>query len=492
MVYERLENAEEMLAVAEQLGDQEFAFLAHNCRLSCLLELCDGAGLDAEIAAIADLADRIHQPFYRWHGVCLKVIRAVLDGRFDDAERLALDALRIARLRHSEYAAYVYEHAQLVAIRWAQGRFDEYWPEVAYHGERYLWIPRWRESLAAAESGDRAAAALELARAGHGFAEIPRDGFWLLRLCSLAEACVVVGDRADAERLYELLLPYADRNAIALTQVPFGPIALRLGMLATLLGRWDQVETHFEGALERCELLGARAVRPRVLRAYARALVARSDEGDSERATALVADAERLSQDLGIAAAPPAPAPEREARFAREGEFWTIAYEGQTMRLRDVKGLRYIAFLLVAPGREVHALELVAAVEGAPRADGAGLDPLLDPQAKAEYRGRLEDLRAELEEARAFSDGERAAGIEQELDALVEELARAAGLGGRDRQMASPAERARVNVTKAIRTAIKLTGRDSPALEEHLTASIRTGRFCSYAPPGEAPPGWHT
>jgi hypothetical protein len=122
----------------------------------------------------------------------------------------------------------------------------------------------------------------------------------------------------------------------------------------------------------------------------------------------------------------------------------------------------------------------------------AGLDPLLDPQAKAEYRGRLEDLRAELEEARGFADPERAAGIEEEIDSLVEELAHAAGLGGRDRQMASPAERARVNVTKAIRTAIKLAGRESPALEEHLAASIRTGRFCSYAPPGEAPPRWHT
>ena len=503
MVYERLENAEEMLAVAEQLGDQEFAFLAHNCRLSCLLELCDGAGLDAEIAAIADLADRIHQPFYRWHGVCLKVIRAVLDGRFDDAERLAEEALRIARLRHSEYAAYVYEHAQLVAIRWAQGRFGEYWPEVAYHGERYLWIPRWRDALAAADRGDRAAAALELARSGHAFAEIPRDGFWLLRLCSLAEACVLAGDAADAERLYELLLPYADRNAIALTQVPFGPVALRLGMLAAMLERWTEAETQFEGALERCELLGARAVRARVLREYARALVARSDEGDSERAAALLADAERLSEDLGIVSGAPAPAPQREARFVREGEFWTIAYDGQTMRLRDVKGLRYVAFLLGAPGSEVHVLELVAAVDGAPRADAiagdglhaagvAGLDPLLDPQAKAEYRRRLEDLRAELEEARGFADGERAAGIEREIDALVDELAHASGLGGRDRQMASPAERARVNVTKAIRTAIKLAGRESAALEEHLTASVHTGRFCSYAPPGEAPPRWHT
>ena len=270
-----------------------------------------------------------------------------------------------------------------------------------------------------------------------------------------------------------------------------------------MLERWDDAETHFKAALERCELLGARAVRPRVLREYARALVARSSEGDSERVGVLLAEAERVSEDLGIASGTPAAARPREAGFAREGDFWTIGYDGQTMRLRDVKGLRYIAFLLAAPGSEVHVLELVAAVDGAPRADpiagdglhaagAAGAHALLDSQAKAEYRGRLEDLRTELEEARGFADDERAAAIEQELDALVEELARAAGLGGRDRQMASPAERARVNVTKAIRTAIKLVGRESAALEEHLTASIRTGRFCSYAPPGEAPPRWHT
>jgi hypothetical protein len=216
----------------------------------------------------------------------------------------------------------------------------------------------------------------------------------------------------------------------------------------------------------------------------------------------LHAEADRLSGDVGIVSGAPAPAAQQEERFVREGESWDIAYDGQSLRLRDVKGLRYIAFLLAAPGREVHVLELVAAVDGAPQADatagdglhavsGTAFDPLLDPQAKAEYRGRLEDLRAEYDEARGFGDDERAARIEQEIDALVEGLARAAGLGGRDRQMASPAERARVNVTKAIRTAIKLAGRESPTLEEHLAASIHTGRFCSYAPPGAAPPRWH-
>ena len=518
MVSERLENADEMLAVAADTGNQELAFLAHNSRFHCFLELCDGMAIDAEIEAMTDLADRIHQPFYRWHGVCLQVIRATLDGRFEDAERLARRALDIARLRHSEYAAYVYAYAQMVAIRWAQGRLDEYWPEIADHGERFLWIPRWRDAMAAAERGDRSAAALEIARhAGRDLADLERDGLWLLRLCSLADACVIVADHRHARRLYELLRPFANRNAVALTQQPLGPVALRLANLASLLERWDDAERHFEVALARCDLLGARAMRARVLVDYGRALLARRGDGDEERAAGLLEDARRLSEDLdlpgvlrrvgGLALeAPPRERTRGDARFSRDGEFWTIAYEGKTMRLRDVKGLRYIALLLAAPGADLHVLELVAAAGGSPArpkpaglADDqlrssrpAGLDPLLDSRAREEYRSRLEELRADLEQAQQFHDDERAALVEQEIDALVEELARAAGLGGRDRPSSSPAERARVSVTKAIRTAIKLTEPESPALAEHLTASVRTGRFCSYAPPGEAPPRWAT
>jgi hypothetical protein len=35
-----------------------------------------------------------------------------------------------------------------------------------------------------------------------------------------------------------------------------------------------------------------------------------------------------------------------------------------------------------------------------------------------------------------------------------------------------------------------MIARQCPALGDHLAASVRTGRYCSYAPPGEAPPTW--
>jgi hypothetical protein len=171
-------------------------------------------------------------------------------------------------------------------------------------------------------------------------------------------------------------------------------------------------------------------------------------------------------------------------------------------RLHDLKGLRYIGLLLAAPGRDVHVLELagaqstetrsvdLAGAEGLRPSRLEGTEAVLDQQAKDDFRRRLAELGEELEEARSWNDPERAAKIEAEIDALTSELERSLGLGGRDRGMPSPAERARVSVTKAIKAAVRAVSEDCPALGEHLATSIRTGRFCSYAPPGREPPVW--
>jgi hypothetical protein len=407
-------------------------------------------------------------------------------------------------MRQSLYADYMFRFAHMVAIRWAQGRLGELQESVAPHGDRFPWVPRWRDALLAVEFPDPGAARAELERhARHGFVDLPRDGLWLLHLAALAEACVLVGDVPRAEDLYELLLPFGDRHALSYTQQFLGPVALRLAMLARALGRIDEAERHASAALERCLSLGARPAAVRARAELAAILRARRDADDAARADALVADARAECEELGLdTLLERLDAPLADpiaAVFRREGQFWTIAYRGTVVRLRDIKGLRYIATLLACPGKEIHVLELATA--GAdhqrPPSDPAlpsrlpgGVGPALDARAKAAYRSRLEELAAELQEARDWSDPERAARIELEIEALTGELASAVGLGGRDRETASPAERARVSVTKAIQTALRSIGRESPALAEHLAASIQTGRFCLYAPRGAATPSW--
>lgn len=192
--------------------------------------------------------------------------------------------------------------------------------------------------------------------------------------------------------------------------------------------------------------------------------------------------------------------------FRREGDYWTIAYRGRTVRLHDLKGLTCLAHLLSRPGTEVHVIDLAAAAsDGArpdasssgPRLNSHGLhvdnrrgDALLDPQAKAAYRRRLEELEDELAEARRFHDTERAWRAQEERDALVAQLAEAVGLGGRDRRAASAAERTRVNVTRTIRAAIGRIGTAHPSLGRHLAVSVRTGTFCCYDPDPGAKGTW--
>jgi len=48
--------------------------------------------------------------------------------------------------------------------------------------------------------------------------------------------------------------------------------------------------------------------------------------------------------------------------FRREGEYWTVRYNGSVARLKDAKGLRYLARLLADPGREFHAVDLAATI----------------------------------------------------------------------------------------------------------------------------------
>jgi hypothetical protein len=188
--------------------------------------------------------------------------------------------------------------------------------------------------------------------------------------------------------------------------------------------------------------------------------------------------------------------------FRREGDHWLVAFAGQTVRLRDLKGLRYLARLLADPGREFHVLDLVAIERGgAGDADrsterrlafSSSLDAnvLLDAQAKQAYRRRLAEIDEDIEEARVLRDDERVAQAEAERDFLVRELARAVGLGGRDRRVDSASERARASVTRAVRQSMARIHEHHPVLGEHLDHAIRTGTYCAYLPDPRVPLEW--
>src|SRR5712692_5383742 len=183
--------------------------------------------------------------------------------------------------------------------------------------------------------------------------------------------------------------------------------------------------------------------------------------------------------------------------FRKEGEYWTVGYGGKSFRLKDTKGLGYLAHLIRHPAAEFHVLDLVGGIagqrdedetsqsaHGLPRGDEdlekAGIHigslgdagEMLDEQAKAAYRRRLSELREELEEAKEVGNIERAEQAEEEIDALTKELARAVGLGGRNRRSASASERARQSITKTIKSVLDRIAQSDARLGDLLSRCI--------------------
>src|SRR5262249_41024587 len=124
------------------------------------------------------------------------------------------------------------------------------------------------------------------------------------------------------------------------------------------------------------------------------------------------------------------------------------------------------------------------------RPDLGDAGELLDATAKASYKARLDDLRAELEEAERINDPARAASARHERDFLVGELARAVGLGGRDRRAASHAGGAGLKAPGASGGGRPNTARPPPPRGRLFAATIRPGGYCCYAPDPRAPIDW--
>lgn len=175
--------------------------------------------------------------------------------------------------------------------------------------------------------------------------------------------------------------------------------------------------------------------------------------------------------------------PAQTGSFTLTGEYWTIVYGGSTCSFKNLEGFKYLKHLLQYPGQEFHSLELVRGPgdhqESVPRRT-SDLGPVLDTQAKQSFKRRLHELHEELDDWRERGASEQAEKVQAEIEAISRELARALGLGGRDRRAGSDTERARINVTRAIRAAIQRIAEHHQTLGELLEQSVRTGSYCRY------------
>jgi hypothetical protein len=165
--------------------------------------------------------------------------------------------------------------------------------------------------------------------------------------------------------------------------------------------------------------------------------------------------------------------------LVRDGEFWRLAVRDKELRLRDSKGVVWLNELMQREGEPVHVLDLAA--PGGLRDTGDGGEHL-DRQAVSEYRKRMAELGEELDQAEAFGDSARAERAQVELGFLRQELSRALGLGNRSRRVGTAQERARINVQRRLRDAIRRISSLDAKLGQYFERAVSTGVLCSYRP----------
>src|SRR5215210_6524035 len=454
------------------------------CELVCALQ-----GL-----AQYDVAEEWTQAMERWcktnaigslRGRC-RVHRAEilrLRSACDEAEREALMACEeLSPYLHREMG---WPLSELGRIRLRKGDIEGA-EEALLAAHRVGWEPHPGLALVRLAQGDAAAAAASIREALDRPSrvpskELPPDSD--LQRAPVLEAQVEIeiaaGDldraRAAADELERVAARFRSQALAAGARLARGRVRLAEGHAADAerccseaARLWNEIGAPYEAAL-------ARTVLAEALRA-----------GGSEDQAVLELQAARTILER-IEVAPSATT--QPNVFRREGDYWAVAFEGRTVRVRDLKGMRYLAQLLGHPGREFHVLDLVAAETGQQMALGDAGE-MLDERAKTAYRRRLAEIEDDIGQARALGDPRREAQADAERDILVRELARAVGMGGRDRRAASASERARSGVTRAIRQGIARIGEHHPQLGEHLNRTVRTGTYCAYAPDPAARAAW--
>jgi tetratricopeptide (TPR) repeat protein len=419
------------------------------------------------------------------HGRC-RVHRAEilrLRGACAEAEGEALTACE--ELRPYLRRELGWPLSELGRIRLRRGDVDGA-EEALMDAHRAGWDPQPGLALVHLARGDIAAAASSIRDALEHPALVPskeRPPTTELQRAPLLEAQVEIelaagdttraGDAADelervAERFRSKALLAAATLARGRVLLAEGDAAQAERCSAEATRAWSEIGAPYEAAVARTVLAAALESRGRGQQAAVELRAARVTLDEIEAKASATVDSNE---------------------FRREGDYWSVVFERRTVRVRDLKGVRYLAQLLAHPGREFHVLDLVAAETGQ-RVPSGDAGVMLDAQAKTAYRRRLAEIEDDIEQARAADDAEREAQADAERDFLVQELARAVGLGGRDRRAASDSERARPGVTRAVRQGITALGDLHPQLGEHLDRAVRTGTYCAYLPDPGAPTTW--
>jgi tetratricopeptide (TPR) repeat protein len=307
---ERLALSSEVVQLAEASGDSVMVLRGRGVLMANLLELGDMAALRRQLILYDRAAKALGQPRFQWHVPLFRAGQMALQGQFDDADRLAEQALALGG-RARDPVAPIYFTIVLTYLRFEQGRLPELEGSIREAVDRTPANLGWQAALALllTEAGrkDEARDRFEQLAMG-GLAELSDNHLWMSELALLALVCEALGDPGRASILYELLLPCADHNVLVarLPLVTMGAASHYLGLLATAMGSWQEAVTHLKDASRIHERMNALPLLVRSRHYYGKALVAHGRSGDRRQGQEHLDWASAVARRLGMRRFPPA------------------------------------------------------------------------------------------------------------------------------------------------------------------------------------------
>jgi DNA-binding SARP family transcriptional activator len=300
-VPESLAQAGEVVALATRIGDRERAFAGREHEFWCSWQLGDRDRRAEALASLTRVAEELQQPAQLWLATATQAALALSEGRLGEAEDLCERARRLGE-RAQSWNATTTHKLQRFLLRRERGQLEGFDEEVRDFPHAFPSPLVQRCVLAYVcvrldATAEATALVEELLR--HDLSSWHVDSEWLFSVTLLAEAGAMLGDGEHAARLYDVLLPYRSLNAVAPIEVAIGSASRALGMLATVLGRFAEADSHYE-ALRMNTSIGARPWVAHTEHDYARMLVSRGEPGDRERALELTRRSLERYRSLGM------------------------------------------------------------------------------------------------------------------------------------------------------------------------------------------------
>lgn len=300
---ERLAIAEELIQLAESSGDSERAASGRFVRgIAVPLELGSMQQVNAELEALAGPTAELRQPAQRWVLTASRATVALFEGRFEDAEPLIEEALRLGS-RAQESDAVLTHRIQRFTLHMQRGGLGDLETIIRRSIVEYPSRPMFRCMLAyllVASGREGEARAIFDAIAMDRFALLPMTNEWLFSLAFLTDVAGRLGDVERATTLLELQLPYAHRNACTPDYIATGSVSRTIGVAAATAERWPDAERYFRQAYAANCRMGAKPWIGHTLADWAEMLIRRDGPGDRERAVGLARQAADLAVALGM------------------------------------------------------------------------------------------------------------------------------------------------------------------------------------------------